>query len=63
MTAAIVADGVQDALEQDLAVARCELAEARGRQRRKDTPGHRNDVARTLSRIDGLLDMYLEAST
>jgi hypothetical protein len=50
-------------LELDLEQARARLAAARREQLRKDTPGHRGLVVECVSRIDALLDMYLEASS
>lgn len=47
-------------LRADFGAARRELAEARSRQQRKDTPGNRADVARALTRVDAVLDTYLE---
>lgn len=52
-----VLGGPATELERDLARAAAELAEARERQRRKDTPAHRRAVAECLARLDG----YLEA--
>jgi hypothetical protein len=48
-------------LDLRLVQARARLADARCEQLKKDTPGHRNAVAECVSRIDALLDMYLEA--
>jgi hypothetical protein len=47
-------------LHLDFARAREELDDARHRQRQKDTPDHRSAVAACLTRIDAVLDMYLE---
>jgi len=43
----------------DFSAACDELAEARLRQSRKDTPDHREAVAAARDRIDAVLDMYL----
>jgi|tagenome__1003787_1003787.scaffolds.fasta_scaffold14590153_1 hypothetical protein len=48
-------------LHLDFARAREELADARRRQWQKDTPQHRSAVAACLTRIDAVLDMYLES--
>jgi hypothetical protein len=42
-------------------VARSQLAEARLRQRQKDTPAHRASVAARLAEIDAVLDAHLDA--
>jgi hypothetical protein len=44
----------------DLSTLRRQLAEARLRQRRKDSPAARHAVTDRLERIDALLDMQLE---
>jgi hypothetical protein len=56
-----VVDGVLAGLRVDFCQASAELAEARGRQHQKDTPANRVAVADCLARLDGVLDMYLEA--
>lgn len=48
-------------LHLDFTRAREELDDARQRQRQKDTPDHRSAVAACLTRIDAVLDMYLES--
>jgi hypothetical protein len=55
-------DNLESALSKDFAVGCTELAEARFRQSRKDTPGHRAAVAEAHARIDAVLDMYLDAA-
>jgi hypothetical protein len=42
-------------------VARTRLAEARLRQREKDTPAHRASVAARLADVDAILDAHLSA--
>ena len=54
------ADDLQSALAQDFRSACEEFTEAREQRAGKDTPAHRTAVAESLSRIDALLDMYLE---
>ena len=49
-----------DELQHDFSRARVRLAEARLHQAEKDTPDSRADVARWLSFIDAVLDMYLD---
>jgi hypothetical protein len=56
-----VLDDVLTELRVDFSRVRVEPAEARLRQRRKDTRAHRVAVADCLARIDGLLDLCLEA--
>jgi hypothetical protein len=56
-----VIDTLPAELHVDFTRARGELADARRRQRQKDTPDHRSAVAACLTRIDAVLDMYLEA--
>ncbi len=64
MTAVITPSAnLRSELDLGLVQARARLAEARGEQLKKDTPGHRNAVAECVCRIDALLDMYLEASS
>jgi hypothetical protein len=58
MTAVI--DGVATELRLDFARAHRRLAEARRRQRQKDTPERRSVVAECLTRVDAVLDMYLQ---
>jgi hypothetical protein len=64
MTAVITPPAnLRSELQFGLVQARARLAEARCEQLKKDTAGHRTAVAECLSRIDALLDMYLEASS
>lgn len=49
-----------DELQHDFAQARAQLAEARLHQAEKDTLEARAAVARWLSLIDAVLDMYLD---
>lgn len=58
MTALI--EDLRTELGIDFAGACEELAEARFQQRQKDTPQSRAAVADCLSRIDSVLDVYLE---
>jgi hypothetical protein len=51
-----------DELHHDFSHARVQLAEARLHQAQQDTPATRAAVARWLSLIDAVLDMYLDAS-
>jgi hypothetical protein len=55
---------VHDSLRAELGSAffRCcaQLAEARRRQRRKDTPRNRDAVAECRARVDAVLDLYLD---
>jgi hypothetical protein len=54
-------DDLHSVLGVDLARARITLLEARLRQALKDTSGNRAAVAEARSRIDALLDMYVDA--
>ncbi|MDT7704911.1 MAG: hypothetical protein QOG20_518 [Pseudonocardiales bacterium] len=49
-----------DVVLDELAVARARLAEARLRQSHRDSPAHRAAVGEHRTRIDALLDLYLE---
>jgi hypothetical protein len=49
-----------DELQHDFSHARVQLVEARLHQAEKDTPTSRAAVARWLSFIDAVLDMYLD---
>lgn len=61
MTAtATTTESLQTTLDRDFRTACDEFAEARQQRARKDTPAHRTAVAESLSRVDALLDMYLE---
>ena len=51
-----------DELRHDFSRARVHLAEARLHQAQEDTPDTRAAVARWLSFIDAVLDVYLETS-
>jgi hypothetical protein len=51
-----------DELQHDFSQARVQLAKARLYQAEKDTAATRAAVARWLSFIDAVLDMYLDAS-
>ena len=51
-----------DELQHDFLRARVQLAEARLRQAKEDTPATRAAVVRWLSLIDAVLDMYLDTS-
>jgi hypothetical protein len=59
MAAAI--DSLETAIHLDLMRARTELAEARLRQRQKDSPSNRAALATCLARMDTALDTYLGA--
>jgi hypothetical protein len=54
------ADTMWTVLRADFGAARRELAEARIRKQQKDTPDNRADVARALTRVDAVLDTYLD---
>jgi hypothetical protein len=56
-------DNLESALGLSFATACSELAEARLRHSRKDTPGNRAAVAEARARIDAVLDMYLDAGS
>jgi hypothetical protein len=60
-TATATTAGLRAVLEDDFGLASCEWAEARSRQRRKDTPANRAAVTECGARIDAVLDMYLDA--
>ena len=51
-----------DELRHDFSRARVHLAEARLHQAQEDTPDTRAAVARWLSFIDAVLDMYVDTS-
>ena len=51
-----------DELQHDFSRARVQLAQARRHQAQEDTPDTRAAVARWLSLIDAVLDMYLDTS-
>jgi hypothetical protein len=53
-------DSLQAVLVADLRAAHADWTEARQLQARKDSRSHRGAVAESLSRLDALLDMYLE---
>ncbi len=55
-------DGPASALDVDFSIARSDLADARFRQRLKDTPGNRAAVAAARARMDDVLDMHLAAT-
>jgi hypothetical protein len=59
MTAAI--DDLRTAIHLDLLRAHSELADARLRQRQKDSPSNRAAVATSLTKMDTALDAYLAA--
>ena len=61
MTAAI--DDWRTALHLDLMRAHGELAEARHRQKQKDSPSNRAALATCLTRMDTVLDRYLASTT
>ncbi|MBB3084377.1 hypothetical protein [Geodermatophilus sabuli] len=48
-------------LRSDFAQACSDLAEARSRQRRKDSPGNRGAVRECWTSIDRVLDAYLDS--
>jgi hypothetical protein len=54
------ANDLHSVLGTDIALARLALLEARLRQALKDTPDHREAVAEAWTRIDVLLDMYVD---
>jgi hypothetical protein len=56
-------DDLQTTLAQDFRTVCQEFTEAREQRAGKDTPAHRTAVTESLSRIDALLDMYLETRT
>ena len=51
-----------DELQHDFSCARVQLAEARLRQAKEDTPATHATVVQWLSFIDAVLDMYLDTS-
>ncbi|MCU1615422.1 MAG: hypothetical protein JWO98_2962 [Frankiales bacterium] len=57
----ITIDDLQTVLGLDFSLASSELAEARQRQRLKDSPANRADLAECRARVDAVLDMYLES--
>jgi len=59
MTLAV--DTLGGVLGLEFSLACSDLADARAEVGRKDTPAHRAAVAAVLTRIDALLDMYVEA--
>jgi hypothetical protein len=52
---------LREELRHDFSQARSDLARARLRHAKKDTPAERAAVADCLMRIDTVLDMYLES--
>jgi hypothetical protein len=62
-TAPTTPDDLQTTLAQDFRTVCQEVTEAREQRAGKDSPAHRTAVAESLSRIDALLDMYLETRT
>jgi hypothetical protein len=54
-------DSLTSALSLDFSMACGDLAAARLRHSRKDTPDNRAAVAEAHARIDAVLDMYLDA--
>jgi hypothetical protein len=58
MTATLLS--LRDELRVAFAGARQELAEARLLQERKDTPEHRAALSECRSRMDAVLDLYLD---
>jgi hypothetical protein len=55
-----VHDSVRDELASAFSRYCAQLAEARRRQRRKDTPSNRDAVAECRARVDAVLDLYLD---
>ena len=56
-----IAEDVRTTHRDSFSRARTRLAEARRRQRDKDTPAHRAAVAARLAEIDAVLDAHLSA--
>jgi hypothetical protein len=56
-----IVDDLRTAILRDLVLSRAKLAEARCRQRQKDSPGNRAALAARLTDVDALLDTYLAA--
>ena len=56
------AHSLVDELTSDIAQARADLIAARLARQAKDTPAHRDAVARQRDRVDALLDLHLELS-
>jgi hypothetical protein len=54
-------DSRRTAIQLDLVLVQSQLAEARRRQRQKDTPSNRSAVAAWLAMMDTVLDTYLAA--
>jgi hypothetical protein len=54
-------DDLRTAIVQRLVRSHHELAEAKRRQRLKDSPGNRAAVVACLTDVDALLDTYLSA--
>jgi hypothetical protein len=61
ITVTTIVDSLESALDLDFASACTELADARFQQSCKDTPVNRTAVAEARSRMDAVLDMYLDA--
>jgi hypothetical protein len=57
-----VAASLADQLSSEFTQACAELAQARHRQRRKDTTAHRVAVTEWLTKIDVVLDLFLETA-
>ena len=57
-----ICGSLADELQHDFSRAHVQLAEARRHQAEEDTPATRAAVARWLSSIDAVLDMYLDTS-
>jgi hypothetical protein len=56
------AHSLVDELTSDIAQARADLIAARLAGQAKDTPAHREAIARHHDRLDALLDLHLELS-
>jgi hypothetical protein len=56
-------DDLRTAIVKGLVRSHDELAEARRRQRHKDSTGNRAAVATCLTNVDALLDTYLAADS
>lgn len=56
-----MSDTLRDSLRVDFSLARLELAEARLSQQLKDTPAARAHVEECRSRLDRILDTWLDA--
>ena len=55
-----LSDTLRDSLRVDFTLARIELIEARRSQQRKDTPAARAHVEECRSRLDYILDTWLD---